>query len=123
MFGLYKKATKFLGDLHHKARNAVKAAKDVIHKVKSFGTKAVEHIEKFGAGGRALVAVGRRIAETPVEALGGRSVADIARGVESGVGTAERVLAGDRRELEGLARAGLSRYGGRLGREVVSAMA
>lgn len=123
MFGLYKKATKFLGDLHHKAKGAVQTAKTILGKVKSFGSKAVEHIEKFGAGGRALVAVGRRAVETPIEALGGRSVAGIARGVESGLGTAERVLAGDRRELEGIARAGLSRYGGRLGREIVSAMA
>ena len=109
VWGLVRKAGQFLGEVHRKASHGVNAVKGAIEKVKGFGVKAGQFLDNLGAGGKAVREVVERVADQPIPQLGGRSARQAFQQVEQGVGTAERVLRGDRAELGRLAQAGLSR--------------
>jgi hypothetical protein len=109
VWGLVRKAGQFLGEVHRKASHGVNAVKGAIEKVKGFGSKASQFLDNLGVAGQIVKKTAGALADRPIPQLGGRSARQVAQTVEQGVGSAERVLRGDREELGRLAQAGLSR--------------
>jgi len=116
VWGLVKKASHFLGDVHHKVKHGIQMAKQGLSSVKGFGSKAVSFLNNLGPVGQAVAQVGQSAVNMPIEALGGRSVRGLLGQVESGLGTAERVVGGDKRAIADLVKSGAMRYGGGAGR-------
>ena len=92
VWGLVRKATHFLGDVHHKVRHGVQLAQQALAKVKGLGSRAVEQLNTMGPVGRAVAGLGEMAVNMPVQALGGRTVRGLLGQVEKGLGTAQIVV-------------------------------
>jgi hypothetical protein len=117
VFGtIWRKATKFLGKAHSKARHLVGKAKEGMEKVRSWGTKASQFLDNMGAGGRAI----KRLAEAGLEKpiVGGMGAREIFEKAEKATALTDRALRGDKALVADLAKEGLQRYGGDRGRYV-----